>query len=48
MGRGDPHGTEGLPNLAFEQKAVRGIDLRIGLGVTWNKEDPITSRDGGR
>jgi hypothetical protein len=37
----------GSAEPAFE-KAVRGIDLRIGLGVTWNKEDPITSRDGGR
>jgi hypothetical protein len=24
---------EGLPNRAFELKAVRGIDFRIGLGV---------------
>ncbi|MGO8148089.1 hypothetical protein AB9F42_35655, partial [Rhizobium leguminosarum] len=37
--------TEGLPNRAFELKAVRGIDFRIGLGVAWNKEDPNASRD---
>jgi hypothetical protein len=22
-----------------------GIDFRIGLGVTWSKEDPTASRD---
>ncbi len=40
-----PEWTEGLPNRAFELKAVRGIDFRIGLGVAWNKEDPTASRD---
>lgn len=40
-----PECTEGLPNQAFELKAVRGIDFRIGLGVAWNKEDPTASRD---
>ncbi|ANP89754.1 hypothetical protein BA011_28935 (plasmid) [Rhizobium leguminosarum] len=37
--------TESLPNRAFELKAVRGIDFRVGLGVAWNKEDPTASRD---
>ncbi|MGO6705133.1 LysR family substrate-binding domain-containing protein, partial [Rhizobium ruizarguesonis] len=40
-----PEWTEGLPNRAFELKAVRGIDFKIGLGVAWNKEDPTASRD---
>ncbi|MBY2919739.1 LysR family transcriptional regulator, partial [Rhizobium leguminosarum] len=40
-----PEWTEGLPNRAFELKAVRGIDFRIGLGVAWSKDDPTASRD---
>ncbi|MGR9418256.1 LysR family transcriptional regulator [Rhizobium leguminosarum] len=40
-----PEWTEGLPNRAFELKAVRGIDFRIGFGVAWNKNDPTASRD---
>ncbi|MBB4438225.1 DNA-binding transcriptional LysR family regulator [Rhizobium leguminosarum] len=40
-----PEWTEGLRNRAFELKAVRGIDFRIGLGVAWNKEDPTASCD---
>nr|OAP89419.1 hypothetical protein A4U53_32895 [Rhizobium leguminosarum] len=40
-----PEWTEGLPNRAFELRAVRGIDFRIRLGVAWNKEDPTASRD---
>nr|ALU64588.1 Transcriptional regulator, LysR family [Rhizobium leguminosarum bv. viciae] len=43
-----PEWTEGLPNRAFELKAVRGIDFRIGLGVAWSKEDPTASRDDGQ
>ncbi|MGO7859708.1 LysR family transcriptional regulator, partial [Rhizobium ruizarguesonis] len=40
-----PEWTDGLPNRAFELKAVRGIDFRIGLGVAWSKDDPTASRD---
>jgi hypothetical protein len=35
----------GLPNRAFELKAVSGIDFRIGLGLAWSKDDPTASRD---
>lgn len=24
---------------------MRGDDLKIGLGITWNKEDPTSARD---
>ncbi|OWV98281.1 hypothetical protein ATY81_19180 [Rhizobium sp. R72] len=40
-----PECTADLPNRAFELKAVRGIDFRIGLGVVWNREDPTPSPD---
>ncbi|KSV62314.1 transcriptional regulator, partial [Sinorhizobium sp. GL2] len=40
-----PEWTKDLPNRNFELKPVRGVDLKIGLGVAWNKEDPTASRD---
>ncbi|CDM60688.1 transcriptional regulator, LysR family (plasmid) [Rhizobium favelukesii] len=33
-----PEWAEGLPNRAFELKAVRCIDFGIGLAVAWNKK----------
>ncbi|TCL63222.1 LysR family transcriptional regulator [Rhizobium sp. BK251] len=40
-----PEWTANLPERNFELKKVRGIDLKIGLGVAWNKEDPTAARD---
>ncbi|MCY1327633.1 LysR substrate binding domain protein [compost metagenome] len=40
-----PEWTKDLPNRNFELRPVRGVDLKIGLGVAWNKEDPTASRD---
>ncbi|NRQ17637.1 hypothetical protein BHMPCIPO_04899 [Ensifer sesbaniae] len=40
-----PEWTKDLPNRNFELRPVRGVDLKIGLGVAWNKEDPTVSRD---
>jgi len=40
-----PEWTRDLPNRNFELRPVRGVDLKIGLGVAWNKEDPTASRD---
>ncbi|MBD9624676.1 LysR family transcriptional regulator [Ensifer sp. ENS06] len=40
-----PEWTKDLPNRGFELRPVRGVDLKIGLGVAWNKEDPTASRD---
>ncbi|MGF6178577.1 hypothetical protein ABIE33_006897 [Ensifer sp. 4252] len=37
--------VRGLYRCNFELKPVRGVDLKIGLGVAWNKEDPSASRD---
>jgi hypothetical protein len=33
-----PEWTKDLPNRGFEPRSVRGVDLKIGLGVAWNKE----------
>nr|WP_312363394.1 LysR substrate-binding domain-containing protein [Ensifer sp.] len=40
-----PEWTRDLPNRKFELRPVRGVDLKIGLGVAWNKDDPATARD---
>ncbi len=40
-----PEWTKDLPNRGFELRPVRGVDLKIGLGVAWSKEDPTASRD---
>ena len=40
-----PEWTKDLPNRNFELRPVRGVDLKIGLGVAWSKEDPTASRD---
>lgn len=40
-----PEWTRELPNRNFELRPVRGVELKIGLGVAWNREDPTTSRD---
>lgn len=40
-----PEWTRDLPNRNFELRPVRGVDLKIGLGVAWNKDDPTASRD---
>ncbi|MBB3564971.1 hypothetical protein FHX06_006341 [Rhizobium sp. BK512] len=29
----------------LDEKKVRGIDFKIGLGVAWNREDPTAGRD---
>ena len=34
-----PEWTKDLPNRGFELRPVRGVDLKIGLGVAWSKED---------
>lgn len=36
---------EDLPNRNFALRPVGGVDLKIGLGVAWNKEAPTASRD---
>lgn len=40
-----PEWTMDLPNRNFELRPVRGVELKLGLGVAWNKDDPATSRD---
>ncbi len=40
-----PEWTKDLPNRGFELRPVRGVDLKIGFGVAWSKEDPTASRD---
>ncbi len=40
-----PEWTKDLPNRGFELRPVRGVDLKIGLGVARSKEDPTASRD---
>jgi DNA-binding transcriptional LysR family regulator len=40
-----PEWTGDLPGRNVMLKKVAGIDLKIGLGVAWNKEDPTAARD---
>lgn len=40
-----PEWTEDLPGRDVVLKKVTGIDLKIGLGVAWSKDDPTAARD---
>lgn len=40
-----PEWTLGLPNRTFELRPVTGVDLRVRLGLAWNKDDPTANRD---
>lgn len=40
-----PEWAANLPNRNFRLKAVEEIDLRIGLGLAWSKQDPTANRD---
>jgi len=35
-----PQWVEFMPKQNFCLKRVRGIDMRISLGLTWNESDP--------
>ena len=37
-----PQWVEFMPKQNFCLKRVRGIDMRISLGLTWNESDPRT------
>lgn len=40
-----PEWAANLPNRNFRLKAVKEIDLRIGLGLAWSNQDPTANRD---
>lgn len=40
-----PEWTGELPGRDVVLKKVTGIDLKIGLGVAWSKDDPTAARD---
>jgi DNA-binding transcriptional LysR family regulator len=40
-----PEWTAELPGRNVVLKEVTGIDLKIGLGVAWSKDDPTAARD---
>jgi DNA-binding transcriptional LysR family regulator len=40
-----PQWTRDFPNRNFELRKVRGVEVKIGMGVAWNMEDPTASRD---
>jgi len=40
-----PEWTADLPGRDVVLKKVTGIDLKIGLGVAWSKDDPTAARD---
>lgn len=40
-----PEWARDLPNRNFDLRKVEGMNFRIGLGISWNKEDPTANRD---
>ena len=40
-----PEWTQDLPHRSFCLKEVKGVDLTIGMGLAWSKEDPTANRD---
>lgn len=40
-----PEWMRELPNGEVTLKEVEGVDLKVGLSIAWNKEDPTANRD---
>jgi DNA-binding transcriptional LysR family regulator len=40
-----PQWVEFMPKQNFCLKKVRGIDMRISLGLAWNESDPVANWD---
>lgn len=40
-----PEWVENLPHRNFTLRKVKGIDLKISLGLAWSKEDPIANME---